>query len=137
MEANSSRPDAADKPQSLRKPDERFQPKWPRSVSGKNYRTPFRFAEQEAISRRADRLYRFAPLADAERELLLRSHADLDGEAMFRHFDRKHSGGRDYGPDYGPDRTSKVARIVAFIEKLERKYFSRSTPASEGSDDDI
>jgi hypothetical protein len=135
MSFDTSRPNEADKPQSLRKPDERFQPKWPRSVSGKNWRTPSRIPSREAFSKRADKLYRFAPLADADRELLLRAHSDLDSKSSFLFF-RNSTESRicAWVRSKPPSQIGDGGRAVRTILDLERKYFGRARSEPQPSD---
>jgi hypothetical protein len=127
MEANSSPPKAANKSQSPAEPDQRFQPKWPRSVSGKNWRTPSRIPSREAFSKRADKLYRFAPLTDADRELLLRAHSDLGSKSSLFFFSNStESRICAWVISKPPSEIGDAGRAVRTILDLERKHFGRA-----------
>ncbi len=54
-----------------------FEPKFPRSVSGGDYRIPLDHPDAEAVAKRADRAYREFPLSEDDRARLIARYKDL------------------------------------------------------------
>lgn len=138
-----------------------YSPKFPRSVSGREYRKPFDHPDIEKLGKQADRLYRNAPLSDDERAQLLKIHADLaiadrqmtadnkilpliSGDSTaFRAWRPGHNTGCTLG-DMIAHNTGFVSRSAAWLRRVERKrvgsgiedeVFSAETGAPAVSDD--
>jgi hypothetical protein len=60
-----------------------FSPKFPRSISGGDYRIPLDHPDVEAIAARADHLYRTFSLADEDRARLLARYADIAAASAY------------------------------------------------------
>lgn len=57
--------------------NERFEPKYPRSISGKSYRVPLDHRDTEQLAAEMDKLYRIAALTETERGQLLKTYRRL------------------------------------------------------------
>ncbi|HEV2897372.1 MAG TPA: hypothetical protein VGX71_05925 [Pseudaminobacter sp.] len=125
-----------------------YSPRFPRSISGNEYRPPLDHPDIEAVGRRADRLYRTAPLTDDERPLLLKKYDGLKAADLFL------TGRLDERPlpetDLRPVRpwsgdglagsvteyhVGFVARTREYVERLERRYTRSATVDDDLTDD--
>ncbi|MER8440718.1 hypothetical protein NKH36_33150 [Mesorhizobium sp. M1312] len=110
-----------------------YSPRFPRSISGNDFRLPLDHPEIEAVGRRADRLYRTAKLSDDERAWLLKKYAGLEvadlylmgalGDRPLPKTDlrpcRPRLGGGTAGPTI-EDHAGFVTRMLEYVERLER-----------------
>lgn len=117
-----------------------FTPRFPRSVSGRDFRVPLDHPDIEAIARRIDRLYRAAPLTNEDRGRLLKIYEGLeqvdyclarrlrtqrlpitDLSPLFWDDDRYPTSDA-WGCDGVEAKAGWVWRVHDFVERLERRY---------------
>lgn len=133
----------------------RFVPKYPRTVAGRNWRKPLRHPQIEAIGKRADWLYRDCAILEGERSRLLQTYSDLRKADRFL----KNALNERPLPDvstafrpicfngWGDENTSEaghmveiatgyVLRVSEFIAKLEQRYSSKAAIETDSTQDD-